>query len=619
MATQTIDQTQQQMLQVENELATGKQVSVPSDNPSAAASIQQLQQTLASQQQWTTNVNNATSQLGEVDTSLNSLNSLLQQAQSIASQDVSTTVPSSQRQSDATIIDSLYTQAMALANTQYNGAYLFGGDDASAAPYAQVAGGVQFTGSANTLSNTFDNNSLVDFQVSGPSVFGGLSEGVQGTTNLSPSLTATTLLSDLNGANATGVNLGSIQISNGTTSQTIDLSQADTVQNVIDDINNAGLAGVTASMGQYGIQITASGGADVSVNEVGGGTTASDLGILTPTGGGANAPINGANLGPKLTEFTPLSALNGGSGIDPTGFTITNGQVSKTISLAGLTTMGDLLNAINGSGANVSAQINSADTGLDVYNTVQGTSMSISEDGGTTATELGIRSYSPATELSSLNDGKGVQSVGNNDFSITTADGTVVDVNLSGDSTVQDVLNNINTAAAGAVTAGFSMTGNGIILTDNTTGAGTLTVTPLNDSTAAADLGLTGGAVGNTITGTDVNPISTSGVFADLQALSNALKTNDTTGITDAAESLQADTTQATLVRGTAGAVNQQLQNQASEISDQSTATQALISQLQDVDYTSAVTQYQSLQTSLQAALEATAMTSYMSLADYLS
>ena len=83
-----IDNTQQQLLTMENELSTGKQVNQPSDNPSSAAIIQQLNQTLADRQSFSTNLDSANSQLGEVDNSLGSLNDLLQQAQSIASQNV---------------------------------------------------------------------------------------------------------------------------------------------------------------------------------------------------------------------------------------------------------------------------------------------------------------------------------------------------------------------------------------------------------------------------------------------------------------------------------------------------------------------------------------------------
>jgi flagellar hook-associated protein 3 FlgL len=617
--TQTINETQQQLLTLQNELSTGKQVNQPSDNPSAAAAILQLQQQLAARTGWSNNVTAATSQLGEVDTTINSLTQLLQQAQTIASQDASSTTPASQRTADAAVVDTLYTQAMALANTQFNGSYLFGGDEGSTAPYVQATGGVQYVASGQTLSNQFDDNTQINFQVSGDSVFGGFSSGVQGSAALTPAITPTTRISDLQGANGDGITLGSIQLGNGTTTATVDLAGADTIQNVIDDINNAALPGITASLSAEGIVLTAAGGASASVNEVGGGTTASDLGILTPTAGAPNAPIDGTSLQPLVTQFTQLSSLNGGAGIDPTGFTITNGTQSQTITLTGLNTVGDLLNAINGADLGVKAQINSAGTGINVQNTVQGTSMTISEDGGTTAAELGIRSFSPTTPLSQLNNGNGVDNVTGPDMSITTADGTVTDVDINGAATVQDVLNQINTAAAGKLTASFSTTGNGIVLTDNTTGPGTLTVTPLNGSTAAADLGLTAPAVGNTITGTDVNPISTSGVFTDLMNLSNALKNNDTNGITTAAEGLATDSSQATLVRATAGAKNQELQGQATQITAENTATQTMLSQLQDVDYTTAITQYQTLQTSLQAALETAAQSPTMSLADYLT
>ncbi len=618
-STQQIDSTQQQLLTLQNELSTGKAVNQPSDNPSAAAAILQLQQLMAARTGWSNNVTAATSQLGEVDSSLNSLTQLLTQAQTIASQNVSSTTPADQRTSAAAVIDSIYSQAMAIANTQFNGSYLFGGDEGNTPPYVQAAGGIQYTATGQTLTNQFDDNTSINFQVSGNSVFGGFSSGVQGSSTLSPATTPTTRISDLQGANNNGITLGSIKIGNGTTTTNVDLSSADTIQNVVDDINNAALPGFAASLTTNGIQITATGGATASVNEVGGGVTASDLGILTPTAGAPNAPITGASLQPMVTQFTPLSTLNGGAGIDPTGFTITNGPQTKTISLTGLTTVGDLLNAVNGADLGVKAQINSTGTGINVQNTIQGTSMTISEAGGNTAADLGIRSFSPATALSQLNNGNGVQNVPGNDMSITTADGTVINVDINGAATVQDVLDQINAAAGANLTASFATTGNGIVLTDNTVGPGTLTVSSLNGSTAAADLGISSPAVGNKITGTDVNQIATAGIFTDLQNLSNALKNNDTNGITTAAEGLTADSSQTTLVRATAGAKSQELQSQATQITAENTATQTMLSNLQDVDYTTAITQFQTLQTSLQAALETAAQNNNLSLANYLT
>src|SRR5271170_8064116 len=80
---ESITQTQQQLLQVQNELSTGKSVNTPSDNPAAAAAIEQLNQSIEQGQAYNTNLQSAQSNLSQVDSSLGSLNTLLTQAQSI--------------------------------------------------------------------------------------------------------------------------------------------------------------------------------------------------------------------------------------------------------------------------------------------------------------------------------------------------------------------------------------------------------------------------------------------------------------------------------------------------------------------------------------------------------
>jgi flagellar hook-associated protein 3 FlgL len=617
-ALQQISITQQQLQVVEQQLSTGLRVNRPSDDPSSAAIIQQLQLTAAQQTNYLSNVSAAQSQLGETDSTLNDLTSLLQQAQTIASANVSSTVTAAARASAATVVDSLYSQALTMANKEFNGTYLFAGDLQTQPPYIAATGGVQFVGSTTTLKTTIDQNSQLEYQISGADIFGGTSSQVTGTAVLSPRLQATTRLSDLQGATNSGFSPGSIQIGNGTATATVDLSNASTLNDVLNAINNAALPGVTASLGQYGIVINSTGGANVTVNEVGGGSTATSLGILQTTAAGANVGINGTNIGALVTGFTPLSALRGGAGISPAGFTIQNGTTSKAITTSPSMTVEDLINEINGAGLGVTAQINSAGTGINVLNAVQGTSMTISENGSTSATGLGIRSFTASTPLSQLNNGTGVNTVAGNNFSVTTADGSVIDIPLSNPLTVQDVLNQINAAGGGKVSASISTTGNGIALTDNTNGGGSLTVTPLNASSAANDLGLLVLPTGNQIKGSDPGGITVPGIFTHLQNLRDALRSNSQTGITAAAEGLQTDGTQVTQVQGKTGAMEQELQQQSTRLTAENTATQAMISQVQDVDYATATTQFQQLQDSLQAALAAAGKTLNLSLMDYI-
>ncbi|HET6249575.1 MAG TPA: flagellar hook-associated protein FlgL [Tepidisphaeraceae bacterium] len=614
-----INSTQQQLAQVEQQLSTGQLWSQPSDDPSNSAITMQLQRTLTQQTTYSTNLASAQSQLGQVDNSLSNVTTLIQQAQNIASADVNSTVSSSQRQADAQVVNSIYSQILNIANTQSGGLYLFGGDKNTSAPYVAASGGVQFVGSSTVLNTTVDANTNVAFMVNGASIFGGTANGAQNAVDLTPSLVASTRISDLRGATGKGVQLGAIQISNGATSTIVDLSNASNIGDVVNAIDNAGVGGITAAISGEGITLSGGAGDNITVSDVGGDSTADELGINRATGAGAGASLVGASTEPNVTEFTLLSALRNGAGVDPAGITVTNGVNTAHISFAGLNTVGDVLNAINGSGTSVDATVNPDGTGITIANPVQGSPMTISENGGTSAAELGVQTFNAQTPLADLNGGKGVAiAASGNDFTIGTANGSTINVSLAGATTVQDVINKINAASGGAVVASFSTTANGISLHDTTAGASTFAVTGVNGSTSASDLGLTTAAVGSTITGTDVNPISPTGVFANLTQLQNALQTGDQAAMTAAAGGLQNDYNAAVDARGVAGAQVQEMQNRQDQITTQNTATQSLMSQLSDTDFTAAITKFQTLQTSLQATLETAAKTLNLSLLDFL-
>jgi flagellar hook-associated protein 3 FlgL len=169
------------------------------------------------------------------------------------------------------------------------------------------------------------------------------------------------------------------------------------------------------------------------------------------------------------------------------------------------------------------------------------------------------------------------------------------------------------------VTASLAASGNGFALTDTAGGAGALTVTPLNFSDAAKDLGLLAApAAGNVITGADVNPVSATGVFANLGKLRDALRANDQQGITEAAEGLGADLGRSTQIRGETGARVQSMEARQGRLGDQDVATKSLLSQLSDVDMTDAISRFQTLQTALQASMQTSASMLNLSLLDFL-
>ena len=717
---------QMALLKVQTQISTGQRLNLPSDDPAAAVGIQQLNQELATNSQYTTNLNFAQSFLSTADSTLGSLTSLLNQAQSIASSQAGSDATPDQRKSEASVIDSLVSQAISFANTRYQGQSVFGGQNGTQDVFASTSGGYVFQGSAQQQGILTDTGTNLNYTVDGNQVFGGLSAQVSGYRQLTPALTSTTRLADLGGASGSGIAPGSVLVSDGTTSITVDLSKAATVGDVVNTLNTqmtaAGLNATVSTVGDH-LQVATGAGTTLNISDPTTPGTAASLGIAMTTPSGS--AMAGSGLAPQITATTTLGAL----GLDLSGIVITNGTTSATIGLNGLSTVGDLLNKINGSGTHVRAQINAAGNGFDILNTLAGTGLRIGENGGTTADQLGIRSFQGGTPLAQLNSGAGVTPIsqtlpgpsgniivtktdgttftvkvdgiktasqlasaintaagngtvtavvdantngltltdssggagnlsvaaapgyvssgsdlglfttgtgatltgGNvtlstDDFRITRRDGTSFTVSLQGATTVQDVINAINGAdgnasAATPVIASLNSNGNGIRLVDASVGAGTLTVTPVNASSAASQLGFAGAATAttpNVMTGTDVNPVESTGLVSALMLLRDSLNNNDTAGITRAATLLQTANQQVVQAQGTVGAREKDIASRLDQASSDQTQLKSSLSLLADTDMTTAITQYQAMQTAYSAAIQTAQITQNMSLLDFL-
>lgn len=621
MVNRAIGGTQKHLADVQQELATGRKLNTPSDNPDEAAVSQQIRRLLEQRDAWLSNLKSSSAQLSLVDSTLGSIGEQLRDAQTTASSTVGTDTTAEGREAAALMIDAIYNQVLSFANTRSEGVYIFAGDRSTAAPFEEQAGGVKWVGSERLLKNAVDENKALTFMANGAEIFGALSTRVQGRNDLTPSISSTTRLSDLRGAGGFGVRLGTIRIDNGTDRADIDLTGADSINDLVNRINAAGLAGITASSDSVGLTIAVDAGFDASISDIGGGNTSADLGILASTAGDG-VDIVGASLQARITALTPLAMLNNGSGIDTTGLTITNGSITKNVDLSSAVTVGDLINSINTSGANVSARINSSGSGIDILNSVQGIQMSISENGGTTAADLGVRSFDVATKLDDLNSGRGVGLVEGAELRITDSNGVSFDVELEGLTTTQEVIDAINVAAstAGAgVTADFQASANGFSLTDTASGPGTISATSINNSIATEELGLDVAPVSNVINGRDVAPVESQGIFANLNALREAMRSNDQPAMTRAAEKLDLDLQRVISHHGKVGAMVKEFESRTQHMEDQNIATQAVLSGLEDTDFTEAISRFEMLQTSLQASMQTANTMLSTSLLDFLT
>lgn len=342
--------------------------------------------------------------------------------------------------------------------------------------------------------------------------------------------------------------------------------------------------------------------------------------------------------GSGVINLASSAVTSGGNGFDPdlaSGLRIVNGNATHNISFVGAKSVQDVLNALNGSSAGVLAQINADGSGIDIRSRVAGYDFSIGENGGSTATQFGVRSFNGTTRLDDLNHGLGVSSGTGTDFTIIRNDGTALEIDIAGANNVQDVLDRINNHPANQwpgniVIARLATYGNGIELYDPNPGADSLRVLAGSNSNTASDLGLvqlgalqsapaTVGIGGErTLSGADVNPSEVSSVFNSLLRIQDALTNFDINKLERAMNLLDDDFDRILFARSELGARSQGLDILNARLQDEDVELQAALSTEIETDFTSSVSSLAARQASLQASMQLTAQAFQLSLLNYL-
>ncbi|MDR0611663.1 MAG: hypothetical protein LBG58_16265 [Planctomycetaceae bacterium] len=101
---------------------------------------------------------------------------------------------------------------------------------------------------------------------------------------------------------------------------------------------------------------------------------------------------------------------DGGTGIDfdPSGIQVVNGNETFNISFENCKTVGDLIAELNDPRYGLYVSINENRNGIDIRSRISGTDFCIGENGGTTATQFGIRTADLDSRLTEFDFGRGV-------------------------------------------------------------------------------------------------------------------------------------------------------------------------------------------------------------------
>jgi flagellar hook-associated protein 3 FlgL len=144
-----LNQTQLEEQEASLQLATGRSVNQPSDNPTAAALLVENNDQATFNSGYLQSAGALQGQLSTADSTLSSINNALQQALSLGVEGANGTISSSGRIAIANQLQGIQSQVLSLANTSYEGHYLFAGTNTGTAPYAvddAAPSGVRYTG-----------------------------------------------------------------------------------------------------------------------------------------------------------------------------------------------------------------------------------------------------------------------------------------------------------------------------------------------------------------------------------------------------------------------------------------------------------------------------------------
>ena len=176
--------------QLQTEVATGRRVNRPSDDPAAALQIMPLRGELRDLEQFNQNVSLARETLNTSAASLEDGSSVMQRVRELATQAANGTLSGSDRESISAEVDQLLDQMLGIANSRRGERYLFGGTETGSQPFTlETVGGrtrAVYQGNGQSLEVDVAPGVSTGVNVPGDSIFLTRDRGATSTSRLWP-------------------------------------------------------------------------------------------------------------------------------------------------------------------------------------------------------------------------------------------------------------------------------------------------------------------------------------------------------------------------------------------------------------------------------------------------
>jgi flagellar hook-associated protein 3 FlgL len=169
-----INQAQQNVQTFTEEEATGRSINAPSDNPAGAAEMVGNSALISENDQFLTNLSDLQGKLQTADSALSNAVQLMTSAISLGTEGANGTLSAADRQSIAQQVQGIQQQMLAIANTAYEGTYVFSGTDVTTQPFtadSSSSSGVQYNGNSNVTSVQISEGQSMQTNVGGDQIF----------------------------------------------------------------------------------------------------------------------------------------------------------------------------------------------------------------------------------------------------------------------------------------------------------------------------------------------------------------------------------------------------------------------------------------------------------------
>lgn len=184
------------LYKLSKQLSTGKAVNSPSDDPVKTDRILTSKSIVSGYEQYERNMDSGLSYLNTAEDTLASVKDALMSLQELATSAATGTADAVSRANTAASVSQLYDQLLSLANTNFDGKYIFAGYETGTSPFDQAG---NYLGDANAYQIRINSTGYMTVGVNGGEVFKGTGGGVD------ILQTVTDLITALSGNDSTGI------------------------------------------------------------------------------------------------------------------------------------------------------------------------------------------------------------------------------------------------------------------------------------------------------------------------------------------------------------------------------------------------------------------------------